>query len=71
MNIDNKEFSIRLIKYLIIIIIVSIINIILPNTINNLNKGIFLGITATTIVALYDFFIPSIPSNIKYKLNLI
>lgn len=71
MNIDNKEFSIRLIKYLIIIIVVSTINITIPNTINNLNKGIFLGIVATTIVAIYDFLIPSIPSNIKYKLNLI
>ena len=71
MNIDNREFGIRLIKYLIIIFIISIINIVIPNTIDNLNRGIFLGIVASTIIAIYDFFLPSIPSNIKYKLNLI
>ncbi len=71
MNIDFEEILCRIIKYILIIIIITIIIYITPDINNKIKYGVFIGIVAATIYALYDYFIPAIPQNIKNKLKFI
>jgi len=77
MNFDIEEILVRIIKYILIIVIITIaINIFYIYDIkyienNNIKFGIFIGLISACIYAIYDYFIPAIPVDIKKKINLI
>jgi hypothetical protein len=71
MNFDSEEIITRILKYLIIIIIITLSIIFIPKQDNRLYEGMFIGLISATIYAIYDNFIPAIPNDIKKKLNLI
>tara|TARA_B110001450_G_scaffold74437_1_gene70925 strand:- start:129 stop:347 length:219 start_codon:yes stop_codon:yes gene_type:complete len=71
MNFDSEEIIIRIIKYLIILIIITLTVVFMPKQDDKIKEGIFLGLISASIYALYDNYIPAIPNDIKKKLNLI
>jgi len=71
MNFDSEEIIVRILKYLVIIIIITITIIIIPVQQDRVKEGIFIGLISASICAIYDNFIPSIPNDIKKKINLI
>jgi|TARA_Y100000389_G_scaffold204175_1_gene255373 hypothetical protein len=58
MEINYNEIYIRLIKYLIILLIISIAIILLPLNIDLYKKAIFVGLIAATLSAIFDYLIP-------------
>lgn len=71
MLIDYKELLQRIIKYLILILIIVIVIFIIPfKEKEKIKYGIFIGLIASTICCLYDYFIPSISQDIKKAIRL-
>tara|TARA_B100001540_G_scaffold303926_1_gene313100 strand:+ start:6941 stop:7132 length:192 start_codon:yes stop_codon:yes gene_type:complete len=58
MKLDYNEIYIRLIKYLFIIFIISLIILIIPDNIDLYKRAIFIGLVTATIFAIFDYFIP-------------
>jgi hypothetical protein len=63
MKLDYNEIYIRLIKYLFIIFIISLIILIIPDNIDLYKRAIFIGLVTATIFAIFDYFIPVKNSN--------
>ena len=71
MFIDYKELLTRIIKYIILILTITIAIYIIPiKDTDKLKYGIFIGIIAATICSLYDYFIPSVSNDIKKAIKL-
>jgi hypothetical protein len=69
MKIDYEELILRIVKNLIIVIIITLVVYLVPDDIEKIKKGVFIGLIVVLIIVMFDTIAPSLPQNIKNYIN--
>lgn len=69
MIIDYEELILRIVKNLIIVIIITLVVYLVPDDIEKIKKGVFIGLIVVLIIVMFDTIAPSLPQNIKNYIN--
>ena len=69
MKIDYEELILRIVKNLIIVIIITLVVYLVPDDIEKIKKGVFIGLMVVLIIVMFDTIAPSLPQNIKNYIN--
>jgi hypothetical protein len=69
MKIDYEELILRIVKNLIIIIIITLVVYLVPDNIEKIKRGVFIGLIVVLIIVMFDTIAPSLPQNIKNYIN--
>jgi hypothetical protein len=59
----------RIVKNLIIVTIITLIVYLVPDDIEKIKKGVFIGLIVVLIIVMFDTIAPSLPQNIKNYIN--
>lgn len=69
MNIDYEDFILRLVKNIILIILITLIIYLTPDSIEKIKKSIFIALIIVFTIIIFDNLVPVLPQNIKNYIN--